>query len=85
MKDFKETMDNLSAHDGAPQAAVGDFYSDPFLVQRLRLNGLFGEEYVTANPILIAAAVIEDELKAARLEMTQLQIAIDNIQSKPTI
>ena len=66
-------------------AKTKDFTTDTFFVQRQRLNDLFGEEYVTANPILIAAAVIEDELKAVRLEMTQLQIAIDNIQSKPTI
>jgi hypothetical protein len=66
-------------------AKTKDFTTDTFFVQRQRLNDLFGEEYVTANPILIAAAVIEDELKAVRLEMTQLQIAIDNIKSKPTI
>lgn len=64
----------------AEQAAEEQFFSDPFFIQRRRLNDLFGEEYVTANPILIAAAVLEDEMKALRLEMTQLQIAIDNLK-----
>ena len=58
-----------------------DFTEDPFMVQRQRLNNLFGEEYVTSNPVLIAAAVLQDELQALRLEQTQTQTAIGDITS----
>ena len=53
-----------------------DLFKDPFMEQRNRLNNLFGRDYVDANPVLVAAAVIEQELTALRLEMVQLQTAI---------
>lgn len=82
MEDLRhnEILEDLLVHDEVEQAAEEQFFSDHFFLQRRRLNNLFGEDYVTANPILIAAAVMEDEMKALRLEMTQLQIAIDNLQ-----
>lgn len=53
---------------------------DPFMVQRRRLNDLFGEDYVTNHPVLIAAAVVEQELTALRLEATQLQTALQDLK-----
>lgn len=51
-----------------------DYMTDPFMVQRNRLNNLFGREYVDANPVLIAAAVLADKLESIRVEMTRLRL-----------
>lgn len=44
------------------------------MVQRNRLNNLFGREYVDANPVLIAAAVLADKLESIRIEMTRMRL-----------
>lgn len=70
----------MEMQERADLIEAASLFTDPFMVQRRRLNNLFGEEYVTQHPVLIAAAVVEQELTAVRLEMAQLQTAIQEIK-----